>query len=161
MPPATRSQDSQQRAAVALRPRLAAALILAALAPGTAHASPLPSFTFSPPAPYTSEPVAFASTSTGATAPERWDLDGDLACDDATGPAATRAFWPAGSYEVTLCVTDGTDRATVTRRLTVHNRPPVAAITYAPLTPLTGDSVTLAIERLGELTAPVVERPGR
>jgi PKD repeat protein len=102
------------------------------------------SFSFSPVAPFTNEQVTFVSTSSGVIAPQRWDLDGDRVCDDATGPTAQRAFWPSGPYAVTLCVNDGTDEATVTRRFTVLNRPPAASITFAPLVPLSGDSVALA-----------------
>jgi hypothetical protein len=127
-----------------LRLAFVAAATLLALAPQGAPAAPLASFTFSPAAPFTSEQVTFVSTSTGATAPQRWDLDGDRLCDDATGTTATWSFWPAGTYAVTLCISDGTDDATVTRRLTVQNRPPAAAIIYAPLSPTSGDSVSLA-----------------
>ena len=134
----------KQCVAVALRPGLVAAAMLLALAPQTAPAAPLPSFSMSPPAPLTNEQVTFVSTSSGATMPEKWDLDGDRLCDDATGPTATRAFWPSGGYAVTLCISDGTDDATVTRRFTVQNRPPAASISYAPLAPLSDDSITLA-----------------
>ena len=144
MPPATRVRVFKQRVAVALRPGLVAAAALLALAPQGAGAAPLASFTFSPPAPLTNELVTFESTSTGATVPARWDLDGDRLCDDATGPTAARSYWPSGVYAVTLCVSDGTDDATVTRRFTVGNRPPAAAIAFAPQAPMSGDSITLA-----------------
>jgi hypothetical protein len=129
---------------VALRPGFLAAVMLLALGPPSAPAAPAASFSFSPAAPLTSETVTFVSTSTGATQPQRWDLDGDHACDDATGPTAQWSFWPAGTYAVMLCVSDGTDEGTATRRFTVQNRPPAAAITFAPLSPMSGDSVTLA-----------------
>jgi PKD repeat protein len=134
----------KRRVWVALRPGFVAAAALLALAPQGAPAAPLASFSFSPAAPLTGEQVMFVSTSTGATAPQQWDLDGDRLCDDATGPTATWSFWPAGAYAVTLCISDGNDTATVTRRFMVQNRPPAAAITYAPLSPMSGDSVTLA-----------------
>jgi hypothetical protein len=144
MPPATGIRVFKQRVAVALRPGLVAAVVFLALAPQGAGAVPVASFSFSPAAPLTSEQVTFVSTSSGATTPQKWDLDGDRLCDDATGPTAQRAFWPSGAYSVTLCISDGTDDATVTRRFTVQNRPPAAAISYAPLAPLSGDSITLA-----------------
>jgi hypothetical protein len=144
MPPATRVKLFKQRVAVALRPGLVAAAALLALAPQTAGAAPVASFTFSPAAPLTNEPVTFVSNSSGVTSAPRWDLDGDRLCDDVTGPTAERSFWPSGPSAVTLCVTDGTDDATVTRRFTVHNRPPAAAIAFAPALPLSGDPVTLA-----------------
>lgn len=144
MPPATRVIVLKRRVWVALRPGFVAAATLLGLAPQGAPTAPLASFSFSPAAPFTSEQVTFVSTSTGATAPQRWDLDGDRLCDDATGPTARWSFWPAGAYAVTLCIGDGTDDATVTRRFTVQNRPPAAGISYEPLSPMSGDSVTLA-----------------
>jgi len=46
------------------------------------------SFNFSPPEPLTLETVTFTSTSSGGT--ESWDLDGDGACNGATGAIAQR-----------------------------------------------------------------------
>jgi hypothetical protein len=143
MPPATRVMVFKRRVMVALRPAFIAAAILVALAPRTASAVPLASFSFSPATPYTNDTVTFTSTSSGAAPPQRWDLDGDRVCDDATGPVAQRSFWPSGSYSVTLCITDGVDESTATRRFTVQNRPPEAVINYAPFSPLSGDTITL------------------
>ena len=112
-------------------------------APQPAGAAPVASFAFSPGSPLTAEQVTFTSTSSGVVEPQRWDLDGDNACDDASGPSAQRSFATAGSYKVALCVTDGTDQGTQTRTVTVRNRPPAAAFTYAPGTPVSGDSVVL------------------
>jgi hypothetical protein len=100
-------------------------------------------FTFSPAAPLTNETVTFTSTATGVVEPQQWDLDGDGACDDATGPTAQRSFPLSGSYWIRLCVTDGSRYWTDTSKVTVQNRPPVAAITYAPTAPFTGDSILL------------------
>src|SRR5687768_12210113 len=99
MPPATGVRVRKQRVAVALRPGLVAAAAFLALAlPQAAPAAPLASFSFTPAAPLTNEQMMFVSTSSGDTVPAKWDLDGDRLCDDATGPVATRAFWPSGSY---------------------------------------------------------------
>jgi PKD domain len=120
-------------------PRLAPLVLtvgLLLLAPGAARAQPAASFEFSPTSPLTGELVTFVSTASGATEPQRWDLDGDGVCDDSTGPSA-------GVYSVKLCVSDGMDDATATRKITVTNRPPIAAFTYAPASPLTGEVVTL------------------
>ena len=144
MPPATRVIVLKRRVWVALRPGFVAAAMLLALAPQGAPAAPLDLFSFSPAAPFTSEQVTFVSTYTSATASQTWDLDGDRLCDDATGPTAKWSFWPAGSYAVTLCISDGTEQRHLHARFTVQNRPPAAAITYAPLSPRSGDSVTLA-----------------
>jgi hypothetical protein len=118
-------------------------LAWALAAPQLARAEPLASFSFSPSAPFTSDLITFVSTSTGVVEPQRWDLDGDRTCDDASGPTAQRSFDTAGVYMVTLCVTDGFDSAYITRRITVYNRPPVADFTYAPLAPLAGDALML------------------
>src|SRR5919204_2660491 len=109
------------RNAAALRRGLAAVAmsLLPLAAPQVARATPLPSFTFSPSAPFTNELVTFSSTSTGVIEPQRWDLDGNRICDDALGPTAQRTFLTAGVYRITLCVNDGTDEATVTRRITI------------------------------------------
>jgi hypothetical protein len=111
--------------------------------PSSAQAQLSASFTFLPAAPFTGEPVTFISTSTDVTQPEGWDLDGDGACDDANGPNVQRSFPLAGVYSITLCVTDGVDSATATRKVTVHNRVPIASFTYSPPGPVTGDRIVL------------------
>jgi PKD repeat protein len=130
--------------AAALR---AAVLILAIAAgfcfPPAADAVISASFTFSPPAPLTGDVVTFTSTSTGVTAPPGWDLDGDGSCDDASGTSAQRSFATAGVYPVKMCVTDGSDEATVSRKVGVFNRLPVASFTFVPVAPLAGDQVVL------------------
>jgi hypothetical protein len=119
-------------------------LAVALAAPGSARAQPSPSFSISPASPLTLETVTFTSTSSGVIAPQRWDLDGDTACDDATGPVAKRAFALAGVYSVKLCVTDGVDDATVTRQVRVLNRTPTASFAFGPPSPMTGDQVVFA-----------------
>ena len=52
-------------------------------------------------------------------------------------------FEVAGEYTVKLCVTDGIDAATLTRKVTVLNRSPLASLSYSPASPLVGDSVVL------------------
>jgi hypothetical protein len=126
------------------RAGLAALCLLAVLAvPGVAQAAPSASFTFSPNLPLTLQPVTFNSTSTGVVPPQTWDFDNDGACDDATGATVQRTFDVAGEYPVKLCVTDGIDSSTQTRRVVVLNRAPIAAMTYAPASPLVGDTVLL------------------
>jgi len=144
MPPATRVIVLKRRVWVALRPGFVAAAMLLALAPQGAPAAPLDLFTWSPAAPFTSDQVTFVSNYASAGASQTWDLDEDRLCDDATGPTARWSFWPARVYAVTLCISEGPSSATSTQRFTVQNRPPAAAITYAPLSPMSGDSVTLA-----------------
>jgi hypothetical protein len=134
------------RIAAALRRGLAAAVIslLLLAAPQVARAVPLASFTYSPEAPFTNELVTFTSTSTGVVEPQRWGFDVDRSCNDATGPSVQRSFPTAGVYTVTLCGSDGAGKENyAVYDVTVQNRPPVAAFTFAPAAPLTGDSVAL------------------
>jgi hypothetical protein len=116
-----------------------AAIALASAPP--AAAAPVASFYFSPTAPLTLEVVTFTSTSSGGS--ESWDLDGDGFCGDASGPNVQRSFPTAGVYTVRLCVSDSINQATQTQQVSVSNRPPVAAFTYAPSSPLPGDSIVL------------------
>ena len=126
-------------------------------APGIAGAQPSPSFTISPASPLTLETVTFTSTSSGVVAPQRWDLDGDTACDDATGPVARQVYAVAGVYYVKLCVTDGMDDATVTRQVTVRNRTPTASFAYGPVAPMTGDKIVFA-STAGDPDGPIVSQ---
>ncbi len=136
MPLATHATALMRQCAIVL-------VTTVAVAPQAAHAAPVASFTFSPASPLTAEPVTFTSTSSGVVEPQRWGLDNDRVCDDTAGPSAQRSFATAGSYRITLCVTDGSDQGTQTRTVTVRNRPPVAAFTYAPGAPVSGDPVVL------------------
>jgi hypothetical protein len=131
-----------RRARSALAVAIPSVLFAAAFALATpAEAAPVASFYFSPSEPLTFETVTFTSTSSGGT--ESWDLDGDGACNDATGATAQSSFATAGFYTVKLCVTDGIDESTQTQRITVINRAPVSTFRYAPLAPLSGDTVLL------------------
>jgi hypothetical protein len=132
-----------RRARAALGAAIPAVLFATALAfAKPAEAAPVASFSFSPPAPLSGELVTFTSTSSGGS--ELWDLEGDGACGDASGAIVQRSFATAGVYTVKLCVSDGIDESTQTQRVTVFNRAPIATFTYAPLVPLSGDTVLLA-----------------
>ena len=116
--------------------------LAALLIPATAgHAAAVASFTYSPAAPLTGEVVTFSSLSTGTITSEAWDLDGGGNCDDALGAQAQRSFPTPGSYTVRLCVNG--DEATQQQTIQVADRPPFASIGYAPLHPVTGQTVTL------------------
>ena len=144
MPPATRVIVLKRRVWVALRPGFVAAAMLLALAPQGAPAAPLDLFSFSPAAPFTSEQVTFASTYN-----ERHRI-ADMG--PRRRPALRRRHGPDGQVVLLagrrLCGhalhQRGASNATSTQRFTVQNRPPAAAITYAPLSPKSGDSVSLA-----------------
>jgi PKD repeat protein len=107
-----------------------------------ANRPPVASFSMSPAAPVTGQTVTFSSSSTdpdGTIASVTWDTDDDGAFDD----TASRSFAKAGSYTVRLRVTDdngGTD--TLAKTVTVANRPPVAAFSFSPAAPSTGQTVT-------------------
>lgn len=69
---------------------------------------PVAAFDVAPTAPVAGQEVTLTSTSSdpdGSIAGTTWDLDGDGAFDDASGPAATRAF-PAGVQIIGLRVVD-------------------------------------------------------
>ncbi|PWU17265.1 MAG: hypothetical protein C5B48_16160 [Candidatus Rokuibacteriota bacterium] len=124
-------------------PWVAAAFLLGLAAPASSGADPVAQFTFSPASPFTGETVTFTSSSTGVTS-QSWDLDGDRVCNDATGAVAQRSFPTSGAYWVALCVSDEVGQtASQMLKVTVQNRPPVAAFTYAPPAPFTGDPIVL------------------
>jgi PKD repeat protein len=91
-------------------------------------------------------PVTFTSTSTdpdGSIASWKWDFDNDGTVD-ATTAVASHAFATAGTATVKLTVTDdGGASSSTTQAVTVKNRAPVAAFTFGPSAPFTGDDITL------------------
>jgi PKD domain-containing protein len=105
-------------------------------------AAPTASFSISPAAPQTLDPVTFTSTSTGGVTSSNWDLDNDGSCDDAAGSSARRSFPVPGTYRVTLCVTGPGGSAEQTQNISVRNRPPVAWFVRLPVQPETGDLVS-------------------
>ena len=129
-------------------------LFLVCTAPA-AKADPVAQFSYSPATPLTNELVTFTSNSTGVTG-QTWDLDGDRTCGDVTGPTAQWSFPIADVYSVTLCVRDASGQsASQTLRVTVGNRAPVAAFTYAPAAPLTGERIILS-STSGDPDGPIV-----
>jgi PKD repeat protein len=123
------------------------ASITQAVTVGTS-ALPTPIFNFSPAAPGIGETVFFnASASTAAPgrtiASHRWAFgDGG----SATGSAVSHVYQTAGTYVVTLTVTDDLGQsATTTQGVTVGNPPaPTAKFTFSPTAPLIGESVLFA-----------------
>jgi hypothetical protein len=109
-----------------------------------AQAAPTASFSFAPQSPFTGEPITFTSTATGTVTTQAWDLDGDRSCDDASGATAQASYATSGVHSITLCVGDGAGgSASQTQPVTVYNRPPVAAFTLAPATPLAAERIAL------------------
>ncbi len=119
-------------------------------------------FTITPLAPLTAEEVTLRATSTvtgdgNAIVSESWDLDGDGVFGDQTGPTAATSFARAGSYAVALLVQDAGGRTSqATRTVTVANRPPTAAFSFAPAAPAAGETVTLT-SHSGDPEGPVTE----
>jgi PKD repeat protein len=91
--------------------------------------APTASFQHSPQQPTVGDEVVLTSTSTdpdGTVEEHRWDLDGDGAFDDATGPEARKTFTEERSYTVALQVEDddGRKSAPAFTSLEVTRRPP-------------------------------------
>jgi PKD repeat protein len=94
-------------------------------------------FSYAPAEPLTGEVVTFTAQVGGSIT---WDLDGDDACDDASGTVATNSFPSAGSHTVKMCV--NIDQLEEKTTVTVLNRPPVAAFALVPAAPVTRQPVT-------------------
>jgi PKD repeat protein/murein tripeptide amidase MpaA len=110
---------------------------------------PVADFDFFPSAPETGQQVNFTSTATdddGAIATTEWDLDNDGMFDDASGPVATKVFSSAGSFPISIRVTDDDTATDVKTRLVVvaipTNASPVAAFGFNPDPPTVNEPVT-------------------
>ena len=112
------------------------------------NSPPTAGFIYEPSTPAVNEQITFSSTSSDAEGPipnsaQRWDFDNDGQFDDATGPTVTRAFSNPGTKSVGLRVTDSDGAsATVVRNVVVQPNPPSAAFSFAPQSPLSGETVT-------------------
>jgi len=111
-----------------------------------ASGNPLPlstSFTFSPSNPAIGVATAFTATSAGGTLPYSYSWNFG---DGSTGSGAitSHSYSSAGQYSVTVTVTDSTGKtATSSQSVTVAQPNALtAAFTYAPSTPISGQSVT-------------------
>jgi PKD repeat protein len=125
------------------------ALVLA----GDAMATPTASFTVGPAGPLVApQEVTFTSTSTagvGNIINTEWDLDGD-GTFEASGTQVTRTFTDAGTFDVTLRVTDedtvNPATAQVTQEIDVEEPPPpvppVANFSWSPNLPAVGVPAT-------------------
>ena len=107
---------------------------------------PAAAFNVSATAVDTGTSITFTSTSTdpdGSVQGHAWDFDNN-GTTDATGSTVSHSFADNGTPTVKLSVTDddaGTSSAT--RQLTIRNRAPSAAFTYAPAEPVAGETVEL------------------
>ena len=146
-PVATRAYPQPGRRTVGIRAQDPDDQATTATRTFTVNALPVAAFTVAPAEPLAGEQVTFRSTSTdadGRIASVAWDLDDDGQYDDAGTATTTRTFTSAGVKVVRLRVTDDNgatdDQAT---NVTVRaNRPPGAGASFAPATPLTGETVT-------------------
>ena len=110
------------------------------------NAPPIAAFDFTPAQPKIGEMVTFgaggSSDPDGAVVIFEWDFNND-GVTDATGPTVTRAFAVVGARPVTLKVTDDAGAFDfVTHVVPVQASPPVAAFTFTPATPTTGQTVS-------------------
>jgi PKD repeat protein len=107
--------------------------------------APTATVSYAPEAPVAGEDVTLTAAATdanGSVVAYAWDLDGDGELDDGTADAVTHAFAEPGDHPVAVRVTDDEGAATeVEATVTVVNRPPTAAFTFAPQRPVAGDEV--------------------
>src|SRR3989449_591752 len=106
------------------------------------------SFTFSPSTPDAGQSVSFTGSGSGGTQPYKYSWDfGDLGTG--SGSSTNHTYQSAGSYSVTLSVTDaGGLIAKASRTITV-NAPLSARFTYSPSNPLPLLSVTFTANASG------------
>ncbi|MBC7099501.1 PKD domain-containing protein [Candidatus Bipolaricaulota bacterium] len=111
-----------------------------------ANQPPVARFTYSPANPLVNQWITFDATSSydpdGSIVSYAWDF-GDGAT--ATGSRVTKRYTTAGTYTVTLTVTDNrgaTGSASQTITVTAPNQPPVASFTFSPTNPDPGETVT-------------------
>ncbi|MGV8163153.1 MAG: PKD domain-containing protein [Candidatus Nanoarchaeia archaeon] len=114
---------------------------------------PVADFIYSPSNPVVSEQVTFTSTSYdtnigGYIVLEEWDFNND-GIFETSGHIITRTFNQAGTYIVTLKVTDNSNlQALTTKQVVVRqgtppvNIPPVADFIYSPAQPLVDQVIT-------------------
>jgi len=107
---------------------------------------PIAKFTYSPSEPKVGESVRFDGTDSydpdGTIERYRWDF-GDGSTD--SGSIVYHSFSRAGSYSVTLTVTDNKGATNSTSKTVIvkepENKPPTARFTYSPSQPKVGESV--------------------
>jgi PKD repeat protein len=106
-----------------------------------AQVAPVAAFSFSPTSPVTGEEVTFTNASTNADS-YQWSAAGTSFSSTDKNPKFT--FDSAGDFEVKLVVTNsaGTDEITKTITVTAAQVAPVAAFSFSPTSPVTGEEVT-------------------
>jgi hypothetical protein len=125
------------------------------------HRTVIGSFAFTPAAPIVNQVVTFTSGATAAGQGNRivfqdWDLDNDGAFDDASGPTATRAFAPAGTYIVRHRAIDRfLNEAIVSQSVMVGDPPPVPVLSPFPVVQMGGRVTRKGTRVLVIVRAPV------
>src|SRR5579871_6044782 len=116
------------------------------------NGAPKPSFFFSPTAPNQNDAVLFdgsASTDDGSIVSYAWNFgDGNVETDP--GPRASHSYSLPGTYNVVLTVTDnqGLSASTDPQQVKVGaSTAPVAAFSFSPVAPATGQSVSFNADR--------------
>ncbi|RLE28587.1 hypothetical protein DRJ54_06245, partial [Candidatus Acetothermia bacterium] len=114
------------------------------LTPLAVNQPPVAQFTYSPTNPQPGQWIQFDASAShdpdGTIASYQWDFDADGAFDT-TGQLVYYRFMTAGSYPVTLRVTDddgASNQVTQTIVVTSPNQPPVAQFAYSPTNPQPG-----------------------
>ncbi len=110
--------------------------------------APVADFSVNPNEPKIGETVTFDGSSStdedgnGTIVSYEWDFDGDMRTD-ARGKTVNHVFSVVGAAKVTLTVTDNTGlQGQKTVWVNVQSTPPVAAFTFTPATPYTGQGVS-------------------
>ncbi|WP_276300423.1 PKD domain-containing protein [Halorussus lipolyticus] len=108
--------------------------------------APKASFSYSPTDPAPDDTITFdagdSSDSDGRITDYEWDLDGDGYVEE-YGSQTTYSYDTAGSYTVTLWVTDNGDRTVKKiRTVEVGNDAPNATFSYSPTDPAPDDTIT-------------------
>jgi PKD repeat protein len=130
------------------------------------NAPPVASFNYSPTQPEPGEWVLFTSTSTDcddSVESFAWDFDDGTTSTD---PTPVHKFAAAGSYDVSLTVTDedgATDSQTIPVSVFRVNAPPVAGFVWTPSSPVAGSEVQLystSVDAEGALASEAWELDG-
>lgn len=121
------------------------------LGPPAVNQEPVASFTATPDR--GAVPLVVALDASGSSDPEggaltyTWDLDGDGACDDATGVRVEHAFTVSGSVTVKLCVRDASGaQSTATKVIRAGNLDPTVSVSVTSGSWKVGDTISFAAQ---------------
>ncbi len=108
-----------------------------------------PSFTYSPASPYAGQAVQFTDTSGGNPTSWQWNF-GDGSNSTVRNPSHT--YSTAGTYTVTLTVSNGVETKIASKNITV--KPVVQAdFTYSPSNPAVGTTIQFTDKSSGNITS--------